>query len=150
MVKTFLNEDLKYGFEGEKQVQHKLEDFFGCKFTQPNNKFSRWDFEAEGKKIRIEHKRRRCASFQYPTTTIGSSKINRQIDNDEDYYIVFSFTDGIYYIKYTDKLKELPSHTFNRNNGEVKKNVFIPREWLKPLTKEKVDTCLVPEFMCSF
>lgn len=129
-----LNRDLEFGFEKEKELLNKL------KTLDPNinfskNKFCCYDFESDN--TIIELKSRRNKYNKYPTTMIGNNKIKKFLSLDKDVYLVFSFTDGIYYVKCDDELiNECSINTggrYDRGKPELNEYCYIPIKFLNPI-----------------
>jgi hypothetical protein len=59
-----------------------------------------FDYNNRAKTIYVELKSRRIRHDEYSTALIGLNKIEACINPDVDYYFVYNYLDGIYYIKY--------------------------------------------------
>jgi len=105
-------EDITYGTQSEEVVLSKLNSFFK-KDLQLQGGFSVMDYCDKAKTTYFELKTRRLMRNQYPTTIIGANKIEFCKNENTDYYFVFSFLDGIYYIKYNKELFD----TFERDDN---------------------------------
>lgn len=106
--------DLDFGNQKEEEMLIKLKNgfnttnIFNTKELYPDNKYCKWDFEDTKTQVKWELKSRRNTYNKYPTTIIPTHKAPK--DNSKDYYFVFQFTDGDYYIKYDEALFK----TFNK------------------------------------
>ena len=115
------------------KIEHKFKTKF--KMTHYHHPF---DFISEN--IYIELKTRNNNYNKYPTTMIGHNKLikARELKNKNiKTYFFFRFTDGIYYIRYTDKLldniKSKIGGRFDRGCKELNLYSYIPIDQLKRL-----------------
>jgi len=146
---THLEDDLIFGGVREQLHQQEIEDFFECNLQHTNQLYGQYcsfDFEDSREKIRIELKSRRNVSiYDYNTTVIGHNKIQKakKNSNNWDYIFIFEFKEGLYYIRYDEYLANLKGKYFKRLNGEIKHNIHIPVNKLKPLKKQKISNILL-------
>ncbi len=126
--------DIIFGEQKEMSIKNVINEAFKCDvFKLPP--YHPYDFKDLSSNTYYEHKGRRNTYNKYPTTMIGKNKIDfiRQNPNDQ-YYFIFGFTDGNYYIKYNEDV----FNTFEIKNGgridrerpEIKAYVYIPIEKL--------------------
>lgn len=98
------------------------------------------DYANTSKTIYAELKTRNIPSTRYATAMVGKNKIEFCNDPTKNYYFVFCYTDGVFYIKYD---KDLFAN-FREENDFVRgeradcvsrpqRIVHIPREQLAPL-----------------
>jgi hypothetical protein len=121
--------DEKFGFEKEEQIL----DIINIKFNdniKKCNRYNKYDFE--GLKYKYELKSRRNNYNSYPTTMIPEDKIKENMK----IIFLFSFIDGLYYIKYRPKIfNTFETRNFRRTDrGSFdieKKYIYIPIEKLK-------------------
>jgi hypothetical protein len=118
-----LKQDLKFGKEKELEVLEILEEYFKDDIVLINQKYCTYDYK--GIKNIYELKSRRCLYNTYETTIIGRDKIK------ENMIFIFSFIDGIYYIKYNElKFDKYEYKLFKRyDRGTIDKEkdyLFIP------------------------
>jgi len=96
---------------------------------QTREKFNRWDYIDEEKKIKIELKSRTIKSNKYGSTILGRNKIlEGYMDMDKGYTILylFNYTDGLFYYKLDKKDEDFKIAFFND-----KLHSFIPNKLLK-------------------
>lgn len=100
MNKNHFSKDLHYGLNSEDVLLHTLNKYFKCNFKKTST-FESVDFIDKDRKIVVELKTRRNTRYQYPTTMIGSNKVEeaeKHINNPEGpyrVYFVFKFTDDL-------------------------------------------------------
>ena len=95
--------DLLFGLKNECAVLESIEGMVGTKLNHHKD-FSVMDYSNESRTIYVELKSRRIRHNQYDTAIIGKNKIMFCNDPLKTYYFVFSYTDGLYYVKYNSKL----------------------------------------------
>jgi hypothetical protein len=135
--------DRAFGAEGELNVGESLNRQFNTTLERRGG-FYTFDYGGTlptGRTIELELKTRRIRHDQYPTTMVGRNKIEYCSNANTDYYFVFNFSDGIYYIKYD---KALFASFECRNDfvrsqrsdcpNPVQSVVYIPNNLLIPLT----------------
>lgn len=86
----------------------------------------------------VELKTRSNAKDKYPTTMVSQSKIKWANEYyPADFYFAFSFTDGLYYIKYDSKVFSTfevgQGGRFDRGRPELNQYCFIPIDQLTQL-----------------
>ena len=100
------------------------------KITKASNIYSNCDFFDS--KYKYELKSRRCEHDKYPTTMIPEMKCNKRT------YLLFFFTNGLYYIRYNKKIFDnFEKKMFVKNRydkQDVKKYYYyIPVGYLKKI-----------------
>lgn len=120
-----LKRDLKYGKENEIKILDTINKYFNDNIELVKSSYCQYDFI--GNNNTYELKTRRNAYNEYPTTIIPQSKIKENI------IFLFSFTDGLYYIKYTpEQFKDYEIKPYKRwDRGQIDKEqnyIFIPIE----------------------
>lgn len=104
MIRESIKTDLAFGTASENTNKPLIEKFLGYDIVMAG-KSAILDIVRKSDNISIgELKSRRIAYNQYPTVFIGENKIKAFDKNDIDYYCFFSFTDGLYYIKYNKEM----------------------------------------------
>jgi hypothetical protein len=97
-----LEADIEFGTAKECQVIPQLKEYFKePEMERSKDKYSPSD--AYSPTTDYEIKSRRNAYSKYPTTIIGVNKI-RAKKPDRKLVFVFHFTDGLYYIEYTEEV----------------------------------------------
>lgn len=93
------NEKLyQIGRVAEIEVLDKLKDFFDDESIRERPEGDTFDFEGANKFIEL--KSRRVYRLTYEDTAIGIRKVEKALaDPSSDYYFVFKFINGLYYIK---------------------------------------------------
>jgi len=124
-----------FGIEQEEKLKTKLEDFFNVDLIQ-KDRYAPFDFFSNNGDLQLELKSRKCKSNTYPTTLINKSKLGKV--GDVETYFIFNFLDGVYYIKYDEKVfntfKETETYTKNCDFSKGKRiNIEIPVNLLLPL-----------------
>lgn len=109
------SEDIRFGESSEVKVMKELETMLGEPLTRHGG-FSIMDFSNSSKTIYAELKTRRCGYGTYPSVLIGANKVDFCKDPSKEYYFVFCFSNGTYYIKYSD----IVFKTFKRDNCFVR------------------------------
>lgn len=97
------------------------------------------DYTNLGRTIYVELKTRRIKHDQYPTAIIGLNKLKWcQRDPTKEYYFVFCYTDGLYYIKYDDTVFNEFERNLEYYRGErddcintAQSIVYIPSDLLQ-------------------
>lgn len=126
-----LEKDVNYGLLKEDEIKQNLIDFFKLDELIKLSKFHTMDFKSDNKYFEI--KSRRFNHNKYETTMIGKNKIDyAQKYNDNTYYFIFVFEDGIYYYKYNinDKLECYIGGRKDRGKSEYKPYYYIPINYL--------------------
>lgn len=129
--------DLKFGLEQEDIILPILEKYFIDKIQHTKDKYCKYDFK--GEKFNYELKSRKIKHNQYNTALLG---YNKKPNDKKPQYFIFNYTDGIYYIKYDEKVfNTFDVKEFQRNrridyNDVLKPTYFIPYE---KLTKIEVN-----------
>jgi len=129
-----LKSDIEYGNRAEIEVIKALCVHFGENILKSSYRFAIYDAKCKETNTHYEIKARRCKVDSYPTTIIPYSKIVKKEENDKLIF-VFLFTDGLYYIKYDQKVFETfgtDDITYYRKGIQAKpvKHICIPTELL--------------------
>lgn len=104
-------EDLAFGIPNETRMLNTIQSLVGQPLERQGS-FDVMDYANKGRTVYVELKSRRIRHDQYPTAIIGLNKVEWCRTNPgKDYYFCFSYTDGLYYVKYDDALFK----TFDRN-----------------------------------
>jgi hypothetical protein len=96
--------DLAFGITHENTLIPRLQSQFHTELLRGAGKYSRMDYHNPTKTLFIELKSRRIRHDAYPTAIIGLNKVEFCADPAKEYYFVFNYTDGLYYIKYEKEL----------------------------------------------
>ena len=135
-VALFQN-DYAYGMAGEKRVLPLLQPYLGSlvKIAEATH-----NFDFEGEEVLVELKDRRVKHDQYPTTLLPYCKIEAAQKQKVPCWFVFSFTDGIYCIKYNKKqfskfevVPDFAPHRRAYNKKTPTPHILIPVESLVKL-----------------
>jgi hypothetical protein len=130
-MKSF-KKDYLFGKEKEKEVLEIIKIKFENNIIQSTNNFERYDFK--GDKYYYELKSRNNTYSAYPTTLIEKAKII-----NDNIIFLFNFTDGLYYIRYSEKkfskfeCKEFVRHKRYDYNDKPRLYYYIPIEKLKKI-----------------
>lgn len=112
MLKTIIENDYQYGRGKEGEILDKMNDFFKDNIKQTAERYDTKDYL--GEKYKYELKSRRNTYKAYPTTIIPTDKVKEGVN----YVFLFNFTDGLYYIYYSEELfKTFNQGTFQRRDG---------------------------------
>ena len=103
--------DLAFGTRNEDVIKNQIENIVGTPLIKQGG-YSIMDYTNDIKTIYVELKTRRINHDSYPTAIIGANKVEFCSDPSKNYYFVFCYSDGIYYIKYNDSL----FNTFQRSD----------------------------------
>lgn len=125
--------DLNFGKLKEVEIKEILETYFNIKLNT-SNKYNLIDFYNDD--IYIELKSRRNTYEKYNTTIIGSNKIDYIKTLNKKCLFVFNFTNGLYYIEYSNIFDSFDINEeiiFRDNKKELKINYHIPIEFLKKI-----------------
>jgi hypothetical protein len=96
-------EDLRFGYTHEQNVLERLQKQFGTTLLRGGN-WDTMDYSNQAKTIFIELKSRRVPHDRYPTAIIGRNKVLWCSDPTKEYYFVYNYEDGLFYIKYDPEL----------------------------------------------
>ena len=127
--------DLAFGTSNETNVLETLQTFFQ-QTLQRQGGYSVMDYTNPTRTLFVELKTRRIRHNQYPTAIIGRNKVQFCNDPNKEYYFVFCYTDGLYYIKYEKDLFdsfEVSDYTRGERTdceNRVQEVVYIPHEHL--------------------
>ncbi len=127
---SFSNDNIM-GKVNENKVYNIITNYWNDrKITKASNIYSKCDFFDS--KYKYELKSRRCEHDKYPTTMIPEMKCNKRT------YLLFFFTDGLYYIRYNKKIFDnFEKKMFVKNRydkQDVKKYYYyIPVGYLKKI-----------------
>lgn len=129
--------DYNFGKKNEEQLLERLQNNFGRDLSPTKSKVCPVDFCSDS--IVIELKTRRNNLRRYPTTMISKSKIDYMLESGKKAYVVFNFTDGIYYIEITkesiEKFSLAKGGRYDRGRPEVNIYYYIPIELLCKLDR---------------
>ena len=103
MMKPTLKDDLAFGTKNEETVWKQIEGMTGCSLSRLGG-YSPLDYTNEAKTVWVELKTRRIKHDAYPTALIGANKVEFCKTPNASYYFVFSYNDGLWYIKYDKEL----------------------------------------------
>jgi len=104
--------DLAFGFRSEDMIKNQIERIVKTPLIKQGG-YSIMDYTNASNSLYVELKTRRINHDSYPTALIGANKIEFCNDPKKDYYFVFCYSDGIYYIKYDETL----FNTFERSDS---------------------------------
>jgi hypothetical protein len=108
-----MNKNICKGIQNEKLMLPIIREYF-CDPTIEKTTFIRCPFDYEGSGVLYELKTRTCCYNRYPDTIFPCSKFNYQPEKQK--YLIFSFTDGNYQIKYDPVLFE----TFKKDTKQYR------------------------------
>jgi hypothetical protein len=97
-------EDIKLGELNETKAIPIISSFLNTTLTKDTNRYATFDFFNDPKTIYVELKSRRIKHDKYETALIGLNKVNWCKDPNINYYFVWLYNDGIYYLKYDKEL----------------------------------------------
>lgn len=95
--------DLDFGKKSEMMLHSKIEKLVGDSLNMEDG-MSFFDYSNNAKTIYAELKTRRIKHNDFSTALIGKNKIDFCNKPGVDYYFVYSYTDGVFYIKYNKEL----------------------------------------------
>lgn len=95
------------------------------------NPYHPFDFKTADDTTFIELKARTFQHDKYPTTMVGQNKVDcAKLNPDKTYYFAFSFTDGLYWIKYDPEtfrtFRVAQGGRYDRGHTEVSIYCYIP------------------------
>jgi hypothetical protein len=129
--------DLSYGVSREVSLHNQIEELVGDSIERKGG-MSVFDYTNKAKTVYVELKSRRIKHDDYATALIGLNKVEACTNPDVDYYFVYSYLDGIYYIKYdkTEFATFEVDTTYQRSDREDCPNkpsavVYVPVKKLK-------------------
>jgi hypothetical protein len=96
-------DDLKYGMSMERRTKSRIEQLVGEEIILGGG-YNTFDYHNKTKTVYVELKSRRICHDDYPTAIIGKNKVDFCTDPSKEYYFVYNYNDGIYYIKYDKEL----------------------------------------------
>jgi hypothetical protein len=136
--------DLKMGEENELKNVATLSGFFKTDLSKNNGKYATIDWSNQSNTVYVELKSRRIYHNLYPTALIGLNKVNFCNDPTKNYYFVYAYTDGLFYIKYdkelfkTFEIKQLKIGLRNDvNRIELSDVMHIPVKLLTKIENKK-------------
>jgi hypothetical protein len=102
--------DYSFGEMNEGQKQARISAFVGKALVrQP--RYRVYDYESACKTMRADLKSRRIHSMDHTTALIGMNKVlSADANPDKEHYFFFSYTDGLFYIKYDRAVFEAFNH----------------------------------------
>ena len=109
--------DLAFGTRNEDTIKNQIESIAGTPLIKQGG-YSVMDYTNDAKTVYVELKTRRIKHDDYPTALIGANKIEFCSDPTKNYFFVFCYSDGIYYIKYDASLFNTFERSDNYYRGE--------------------------------
>lgn len=109
--------DLAFGTRNEDTIKNQIEAIAGTPLIKQGG-YSVMDYTNDAKTVYVELKTRRIKHDDYPTALIGANKIEFCSDPTKNYFFVFCYSDGIYYIKYDASLFNTFERSDNYYRGE--------------------------------
>ena len=95
--------DIVFGEKSEVSLLSRVEGLVGQPLARQGG-FNIMDYTNANKTVYVELKTRRIRHNAYPTAIIGKNKIDFCSDPSKEYYFVFSYLDGVFYIKFDAEL----------------------------------------------
>jgi hypothetical protein len=140
-------EDREFGLKNESSVADAIATLFGdAKPIHSEKRYDPFDYYTEGKTHYAEVKTRRNTYKKYPTTLITAKKVRiAAADPTAEYYFVFNFEDGMYYIKYNAETfaafecKEFKRFSRRGIYDQPADHIYIPIEALTEIKIESRD-----------
>jgi hypothetical protein len=138
MAVSSTTEDLAFGLGSEVRNMSAIERLVGCGLIKDSNHYSSFDFHNADKTVFAELKSRRIRHNQYPTAIISADKI-AHIEEGKEYFFVWTYVDGMYYLKYdpdvwsTFECKMYARFDRSDRREFPKPHIFVPHEFLKPV-----------------
>ena len=127
------NNDLSFGENEELKNFEIIKNTFDITLKRSIDKYSLFDYV--GDSCIVELKSRRNNYNKYPSTMIGYNKLEYAETIQKNIFFCFSFTDGLYYWKYTkndyDKIIFKNGGRNDRGKAEFKKYAYIDISLLK-------------------
>lgn len=131
-MRTFA-EDYARGLASESAKKSAIESITGCEMFKAPNTFAPLDFSNDGKTIYAELKTRFIKHDQYDTALISASKIDHCNDPTKEYYFVWAYNDGLFYLKYNkEEWSKFECKDFCRNNTRADYNDRPQRTYYIP------------------
>jgi len=136
--KKKLQEDKEFGILQENEKKNIIDQYFACNSVKLSEHHC-YDFYDKKTQTYYEIKSRKNAYNSYPDTVVGYNKIEYIPSRPGRlFYFIFNFTDGLYYIKYEQKLFDTfivkKFGRWDRGKYEIKDHIFIPIKYLTKLT----------------
>jgi hypothetical protein len=129
--------DLAFGLKNEDAIKSQIEMIAGTPLIKQGG-FSTMDYTNDSKTVYVELKTRRIKHDDYLTALIGVNKVEFCSDPTKNYYFVFCYSDGIYYIKYNAEIFatfERSDHYYRGARSDCMNSVqsvfYVPIERLK-------------------
>lgn len=108
-------EDIEYGKTSELAVLPLINQHFNDNAVASSEMYSTQDFYSQNNVYEL--KSRKIVHNLYPTAIIGCNKaVLRKEDREKTLYFVFSYLDGLFYIKYDEERFRDWKSTFQRNS----------------------------------
>jgi len=95
--------DIVFGEKSEVSLLSRVEGLVGQSLARQGG-FNIMDYANMNKTVYVELKTRRIRHNAYPTAIIGKNKVDFCSDPSKEYYFVFSYLDGVFYIKFDAEL----------------------------------------------
>ena len=128
MSSRSFKDDYKAGIDIESNLKPVLESKFG-RLTK-TGRYDKLDYEGEDCFVEVKSRTNRYA--QYPTSMLQKSKCDYARLQTKPVYIVFAFTDGVYYIQYSPEVFDTFETAVFQRPGRIDKTdlrqvyVYIP------------------------
>jgi hypothetical protein len=134
-------EDIKFGLSNEEKALPQITTFLNTELKKDPNPYAIHDWWNETKTIFVELKSRRITHNQYDTAIIGLNKIKKCDNPNVNYYFVWLYTDGLFYLKYDKEVfdkfviqKDYKiQYRFDVGKSEYSSVVHIPYKFLTKL-----------------
>ena len=95
--------DLYFGRGSEVTSRGRLEVYLNTHLRH-QDAYSIFDFTDDTNTTYVELKSRRIRHDAYPTALVGTNKVDACDDPNKNYWFAYSYTDGLYIIKYEKTL----------------------------------------------
>lgn len=134
-------EDLKLGELNETKAIPIISSFLKTDLKKSKNKYATFDFFNDPKTIYVELKSRRIKHDKYQSALIGENKVLWCKNPNVNYYFVWLYNDGIYYLKYDKELFDtfrvekdyVIKMRFDVGSFETSNVVHIPTKYLNKI-----------------
>lgn len=111
-----------FGIQSEMEIVHILKQYFNETVTKSTYRYAKHDFYDHFDN-RYELRTRQFHKDKYATTAIAYDKLDCKLQNTikGDLYLMFRFTDGLFYIKYDrDEFEPFVVKNFSRSTPRLK------------------------------
>lgn len=133
---VFFKENHDWGIKKEIECLPYLKEIINEEVIHDTGIFNKFDYHT--KSYDIELKSRTIQSTDFETTFTTPTKRTKANNSNKKILWLFSFTDGLFFLNYTDHKKLINSlkiETYNTRFGE-RQNINIPINILKPFNEE--------------